>query len=102
MSRKDDRRVLVVALTAAQMRTVRGRAGRGSLGDAVRRIVEAALATDTSLAPPPGKPDPACAARRLRVQLPTRVRRRLAALGGDPADRVAACIPETRHTDGVS
>ena len=54
MSRKDPRAVLTVPLAAGWRRALRARAGRGSLGDAVRKIVQAGI--DTAQDGPPIAP----------------------------------------------
>ena len=92
MSRKDPSRVLFLTLSAAQIAVLRRAAHRGSLGDAARRFIAAALErNDTGQT----SADPV---RRLAVQLPRNVRKSLerrARAEGNPVEALASrLVPE--------
>lgn len=76
MSRKDSRRTLLVALGPSDLEWLRNRAQGRSLGDTVRRTVEAGLArTVHDVGYIPSEPQ-----RRLPVQLPKMVRSKVETL----------------------
>lgn len=97
MSRKDPRARMLVPVSAKGVAWLRARARGRSLGDALRRVVEAALDDPV----PPRGPH---GVRRLPLQLPRGIRARLERLaqdtGRDPADLVAAMLVQTMGKTG--
>lgn len=100
MSRKDRRRVLMIALPPELLAAVRRRAAdhRG-LGDTMRLMVAEAIGL-----PLPELPDAAPVSRRLALQLPPPLRRRLvdraAETGLEPAEIVRRCVCASAFLQG--
>lgn len=103
MSRKDRRRVLMIALPPELLAAVRRRAAdRRGLGDTMRLMVAEAIGLP--LGEMPAAPDPAPGSRRLALQLPPPLRRRLAEraaeTGLDPAEIVRRCVCASAFRQG--